>query len=242
MYFQDDHGPVRTIKHSLTAVCGDVGKLASFAQDKEYDMMSLTNVQAEKPVPPVVLRAQLVKKQLEETKSLTIKLENKEADIRELRKALKAKQEELSEMTIRRELGERKLSTAASAAELRAEQLQRRLEDAHNQLKRSAKQEELSEMTIRRELGERKLSTAASAAELRAEQLQRRLEDAHNQLKRKEKEFEETMDHLQQDIDSLETERGALREKLKLYAKRGGGHHAVATPVAAPKEAMRKRY
>nr|XP_049703767.1 dynactin subunit 1 isoform X5 [Helicoverpa armigera]XP_049703768.1 dynactin subunit 1 isoform X6 [Helicoverpa armigera] len=202
VYQQDDHGPVRTIKHSLTAVCGDVGKLASFAQDKEYDMMSLTNVQAEKPVPPVVLRAQLVKKQLEETKSLTIKLENKEADIRELRKALKAKQEELSEMT------------------------------------------------IRRELGERKLSTAASAAELRAEQLQRRLEDAHNQLKRKEKEFEETMDHLQQDIDSLETERGALREKLKLYAKRGGGHHAlspppareytVATPVAAPKEAMQE--
>nr|XP_049703773.1 dynactin subunit 1 isoform X11 [Helicoverpa armigera] len=186
VYQQDDHGPVRTIKHSLTAVCGDVGKLASFAQDKEYDMMSLTNVQAEKPVPPVVLRAQLVKKQLEETKSLTIKLENKEADIRELRKALKAKQEELSEMT------------------------------------------------IRRELGERKLSTAASAAELRAEQLQRRLEDAHNQLKRKEKEFEETMDHLQQDIDSLETERGALREKLKLYAKRGGGHHDLAFLTLSP--------
>ncbi|XP_050559392.1 dynactin subunit 1 isoform X17 [Spodoptera frugiperda] len=188
IYQQDDHGPVRTIKHSLAAVATDVNKLATFAQDKEYDMMSLTNVQSEKPTPPVVIRAQLVKKQLEETKSLTIKLENKEADIRELRKALKAKQEELSEMT------------------------------------------------IRRELGERKLSTAARDAELRAEQLQRRLEDAHNQLKRKEKEFEETMDHLQQDIDSLETERGALREKLKLYAKRGGTHHALPTPVAAPKE------
>lgn len=182
IYQQDDHGPVRTIKHSLAAVATDVNKLATFAQDKEYDMMSLTNVQSEKPTPPVVIRAQLVKKQLEETKSLTIKLENKEADIRELRKALKAKQEELSEMT------------------------------------------------IRRELGERKLSTAARDAELRAEQLQRRLEDAHNQLKRKEKEFEETMDHLQQDIDSLETERGALREKLKLYAKRGGTHHEE-TPV-----------
>ncbi|XP_075989035.1 dynactin subunit 1 [Anticarsia gemmatalis] len=202
VYQQDDHGPVRTIKHSLSQVTSDVTKLATFAQDKEYDMMSLTNVQSEKPTPPVVIRAQLVKKQLEETKSLTIKLENKEADIRELRKALKAKQEELSEMQ------------------------------------------------IRRELGERKLSAAARDAELRAEQLQRRLEDAHNQLKRKEKEFEETMDHLQQDIDSLESERGALREKLKLYAKRGGTHHAVAppavrdytvaTPVAAPKETMQE--
>lgn len=38
---------------------------------------------------------------------------------------------------------------------------------------------------------------------------------------RKEKEFEETMDHLQKDIDSLEIERGALRDKLKIYCKKG---------------------
>ncbi|XP_068625835.1 dynactin subunit 1 [Battus philenor] len=185
LYQQDDHGPVRTIRHALNLVSADVNKLATFAQDNEYDMMSLTNVQVDKPTPPVVLRAQLVKKQLEETKTLTIRLENKEADIKELKKALKAKNEELSEMQ------------------------------------------------IRRELGERKLTTAARDAELRAEQLQRRLDDAHNQLKRKEKEFEETMDHLQQDIDSLESERGALRDKLKLYAKRGAGHHAGATPPAS---------
>nr|XP_026489215.1 dynactin subunit 1-like isoform X2 [Vanessa tameamea] len=152
--------------------------------------MSLTNVASEKPTPPIVLRAQLVKKQLEETKTLTIRLENKEADIKEMRKALKAKQEELSEMQ------------------------------------------------IRRELGERKLVAAAKDAEVRAQQLQRRLDDAHNQLKRKEKEFEETMDHLQQDIESLETERGALRDKLKLYAKRGTHHAVVTTPT--PKDAPRK--
>ncbi|XP_060809126.1 dynactin subunit 1 isoform X2 [Amyelois transitella] len=183
IYQQDDHGPIRTIKHSLASVSADVGKLASFVTQKEYDMMSHTNVVQEKPTPPVVIRAQMVKKQLEETKTLTIKLENKEADVKELRKALKAKQEELSEMQ------------------------------------------------IRRELGERKLSAAARDSELRAEQLQRRLEDATNQLKRKEKEYEETMDHLQQDIDSLELERGALRDKLKLYAKRGS-HHATATTPA----------
>lgn len=32
---------------------------------------------------------------------------------------------------------------------------------------------------------------------------------------RKEKEFEETMDHLQKDIDTLEDEKGQLRDKLK---------------------------
>lgn len=39
---------------------------------------------------------------------------------------------------------------------------------------------------------------------------------------RKEKEFEETMDHLQSDIDSLENERGALREKLKVFGNKKG--------------------
>lgn len=39
-------------------------------------------------------------------------------------------------------------------------------------------------------------------------------------MQRKEKEFEETMDHLQADIDSLESERGELKEKLKNYSKK----------------------
>lgn len=39
-------------------------------------------------------------------------------------------------------------------------------------------------------------------------------------MKRKEKEFEETMDHLQADIDSLESERGELKDKLKNYSKK----------------------
>lgn len=52
------------------------------------------------------------------------------------------------------------------------------------------------------------------------EKLKRKLDEAQNQLKRKEKEFEETMDHLQTDIDSLETERGQLKEKLKSIGKK----------------------
>lgn len=49
---------------------------------------------------------------------------------------------------------------------------------------------------------------------------QRKLEEAQKQMQRKEKEFEETMDHLQADIDSLESERGELKEKLKNYSKK----------------------
>ena len=46
------------------------------------------------------------------------------------------------------------------------------------------------------------------------------MDDAQQLLKRKEKEFEETMDHLQADIDSLESERGELKEKLKNISKK----------------------
>jgi dynactin 1 len=39
-------------------------------------------------------------------------------------------------------------------------------------------------------------------------------------LRRKEKEFEETLDHLQTELESLESERGELRNKLKETSKK----------------------
>lgn len=47
-----------------------------------------------------------------------------------------SKQDEMSEMQIRKELAEKKLSSAARDQELQVEKLNRKLEDAHNQLKR----------------------------------------------------------------------------------------------------------
>merc|ERR1719322_2282201 len=52
------------------------------------------------------------------------------------------------------------------------------------------------------------------------EKLQRKLDDAHNLLHRKEREFEETLDHLQNDIDSLESERGELKDRMKMMSKK----------------------
>merc|ERR1740128_703081 len=82
------------------------------------------------------------------------------------------------------------------------------------------KQEELSEMQVRKDLLEKKLSDSTKDSELMIEKLQRKLDDAHNLLRRKEKEFEETMDHLQADIDSLESERGELKDKVKQMSKK----------------------
>ena len=82
------------------------------------------------------------------------------------------------------------------------------------------KQEEMSEMQIRKDLLEKKLSDSGKDSEMMIEKLNRKLEDAQILLKRKEKEFEETMDHLQADIESLENERGELKDKMKTMSKK----------------------
>lgn len=90
--------------------------------------------------PPIQLRAESIKKELEQTKTLTSRLENKESDIKELKKLVKEKQEQLSEMTIRKELAEKKLGNVNKDYELTIEKLQRKLEEAHNQYKRKEKE------------------------------------------------------------------------------------------------------
>jgi len=82
------------------------------------------------------------------------------------------------------------------------------------------KQEELSEMQVRKDLLEKKLSDSSKDSELMIEKLTRKLDDAHNLLKRKEKEFEETMDHLQADIEGLMSERSELKDRMKAMSKK----------------------
>ena len=111
-------------------------------------------------------------------------------------------------------------------AEIRdASQLKYKLETKDLDIKElkkmmKVKQEELSEMQIRKDLLEKKLSDSSKDSELMIEKLNRKLEDAQILLKRKEKEFEETMDHLQADIESLENEKGELKDKMKAMSKK----------------------
>ncbi|XP_011298057.1 dynactin subunit 1 isoform X2 [Fopius arisanus] len=183
IYDTDDLGPVTTIKASLTIIHQIATNLAQKMAECENELAIAGNAAhiadlSAEIVSPIQLRAQVVRKESEETKILGRKLETRDVDIREARLALREKQEELSEMVLRKELAEKKLAT----------------------------QQHDHEMNI--------------------DKLKRKLDEAQNQLKRKEKEFEETMDHLQTDIDSLESEKGQLKEKLKSIGKK------VTTPVA----------
>lgn len=62
--------------------------------------------------------------------------------------------------------------------------------------------------------------------------LQRKLDESQQQLKKKEKEFEETMDHLQKDIDSLEMEKGELKDKLKSLPKKAAMEMIKTAPAS----------
>ncbi|CAG5075497.1 Similar to DCTN1-p150: Dynactin subunit 1 (Drosophila melanogaster) [Cotesia congregata] len=186
IYDTDDLGPISTLKASLVTVQQMAADLAQKMVECENEIITvkqapvnqsaLTDGSVENQTP-ISIRAQTTRKEFEETKNLARKLETKDVDIREVKLALREKQEELSEMMLRKELAEKRLAT----------------------------QQHDHELTV--------------------EKLKRKLEEAINQLKRKEKEFEETMDHLQTDIDSLESERGQLKEKLKSLGKK------VTTPV-----------
>nr|XP_022336647.1 dynactin subunit 1-like isoform X4 [Crassostrea virginica] len=82
------------------------------------------------------------------------------------------------------------------------------------------KQEEVSEMQVRIGLLEKKLENATKDGDSKMEKLQRKHDELLAQLRKKEKEFEETMDTLQQDIDTLEQEKIELKERLKILSKK----------------------
>ncbi|XP_034942305.1 dynactin subunit 1-like isoform X2 [Chelonus insularis] len=186
IYDTDDLGPVATLKASVVVLQEMATEVAQKMAECENEI-AIGQIQIQpsgdgnkEVICPIQLRAQIARKELEETKILARKLETRDVDIREIKLTLREKQEELSEMILRKELAEKRL----------------------------ANQQHENELTV--------------------EKLKRKLDEAQNQLKRKEKEFEETMDHLQTDIDSLETERGQLKEKLKSLGKK------AATPAGTP--------
>lgn len=132
VYEQDDRGASHNIKNVLSNGNTDMLQLAQYLLDHEYEIMSVQ--QAEKVQLPIVTRAQIVKKQLEETKMLTAVLENKEAEIRQLKMNAKLKQSELSEMQIRKDLAEKKLSVLQNDLEVNTAKLKKDYEEVTEKL------------------------------------------------------------------------------------------------------------
>ncbi|KAF5304178.1 hypothetical protein FQR65_LT08072 [Abscondita terminalis] len=201
------------VKKSVLLLAGDVDKniphdqmkdFAVNASDAIYEQDDLGPVQSIKnSLSFIVTQITQLSQFLQDNEYNITNIKNEETPI----PPIKARAE-----TVKKELEETKtLSSKLENKESDIKELRKALKE---------KQEQLSEMTIRKELAEKKLGNVNKDYELTIEKLQRKLEESHNNLKKKEKEFEEALDHLQSDIDSLESEKGEMKEKLKVFSKK----------------------
>uniref|UniRef100_A0A8C5W4H6 Dynactin subunit 1 n=1 Tax=Microcebus murinus TaxID=30608 RepID=A0A8C5W4H6_MICMU len=88
----------------------------------------------------VELRAAALRAEITDAEGLGLKLEDRETVIKELKKSLKIKGEELSEANVRLSLLEKKLDSAAKDADERIEKVQTRLEETQALLRKKEKE------------------------------------------------------------------------------------------------------
>uniref|UniRef100_A0A8D3CQK6 Dynactin subunit 1 n=1 Tax=Scophthalmus maximus TaxID=52904 RepID=A0A8D3CQK6_SCOMX len=106
------------------------------ATEGEYDSEKPQN----KNPPPVDVRASALRAEITDAEGLGMKLEDRETVIKELKKSLKIKGEELSEANIRLSLLEKKLDSSSKDADERVEKIQTRLDEAQTLLKKKEKE------------------------------------------------------------------------------------------------------
>uniref|UniRef100_A0A7N8XFY0 Dynactin subunit 1 n=1 Tax=Mastacembelus armatus TaxID=205130 RepID=A0A7N8XFY0_9TELE len=130
------NGP-ECLRQSCSSVIATMNKMATAMQEGEYD--------ADKPqgkvfTPPVEIRAAAVRAEMTDAEGLGVKLEDRETVIKELKKSLKIKGEELSEANVRLSLLEKKLDTSTKDADERVEKIQTKLDENLALLKKKEKE------------------------------------------------------------------------------------------------------
>ncbi|XP_063042808.1 dynactin subunit 1a [Engraulis encrasicolus] len=123
------------LRQSCAAVIATMNKMATAMQEGEYD-----SDKPQRPAPPVESRAAAFRAELTDAEGLGLKLEDRETVIKELKKSLKIKGEELSEASVRLSLLEKKLDTSTKDADERVEKIQTRLDETLALLKKKEKE------------------------------------------------------------------------------------------------------
>ncbi|MGH0137008.1 UNVERIFIED_CONTAM: hypothetical protein FKN15_061972 [Acipenser sinensis] len=128
--------PYDCLRQSCSIVIATMNKMATAMQEGEYDADRPQN----RPTPPVELRAAALRAEITDAEGLGLKLEDRETVIKELKKSLKIKGEELSEASIRLSLLEKKLDSSSKDADERVEKIQTRLDETQALLKKKEKE------------------------------------------------------------------------------------------------------
>ncbi|XP_041827715.1 dynactin subunit 1 isoform X3 [Melanotaenia boesemani] len=136
IYGSQGANPYEYLRQSCSIVIATMNKMATAMQEGEYD--------SEKPhsknPPPVEVRAAALRAEITDAEGLGLKLEDRETVIKELKKSLKIKGEELSEANVRLSLLEKKLDSSSKDADERVEKIQTRLDEAQTLLKKKEKE------------------------------------------------------------------------------------------------------
>ncbi|XP_071354442.1 dynactin subunit 1 isoform X6 [Trachinotus anak] len=136
IYGSQGTNPYEYLRQSCGIVIATMNKMATAMQEGEYD--------SEKPQhknpPPVDVRAAALRAEITDAEGLGMKLEDRETVIKELKKSLKIKGEELSEANVRLSLLEKKLDSSSKDADERVEKIQTRLDEAQTLLKKKEKE------------------------------------------------------------------------------------------------------
>ncbi|XP_033098864.1 dynactin subunit 1-like isoform X3 [Anneissia japonica] len=167
-YGKSDKGPYQSFRDSVMKTMVVMSQVSKAMQEGLYD----SNIPRDNIQPPIARRALKVKNEICDSDGLGHKLESRESEIKEFRRLLKLKQEEVSASAVRLGLIEKKLENANKETDDRVRKTE-------------------SKLAMKDDI-----------------------------IKKKEKEFEETLDHMQVDIDALEKEKAELKQRLTLLSKK----------------------
>ncbi|XP_054652817.1 dynactin subunit 1 isoform X9 [Dunckerocampus dactyliophorus] len=135
IYGSPGANPYECLRQSCCMVIATMNKMATAMQEGEYD----SDRPQTKDPPPVDVRAAVLRAEITDAEGLGMKLEDRETVIKELKKSLKIKGEELSEASVRLSLLEKKLDSSSKDADERVEKIQTRLDEAQSLLKKKEK-------------------------------------------------------------------------------------------------------
>ncbi|XP_061106971.1 dynactin subunit 1-like isoform X1 [Conger conger] len=141
VYSPQDISPLECMRQSCHTVAATMSKMAVAMQEGEYDAEKTMIVSP----PPVELRAAALRAEFMDAGGLGLQLQDREMDIKELKKSLKIKLLALGEAKVRLSLLEKKLDTASKDTDERVESIQTTLDECQSLLKK--KEKELEETT-----------------------------------------------------------------------------------------------
>ncbi|KAK3741300.1 hypothetical protein RRG08_034345 [Elysia crispata] len=137
IYSKENTNAYESLRFSFGTVAGTMNKLANAMENGEYDF---DGTHDKKDRAPIKLRAEAVKAQASDMEAVRAKVDLKDEEVKELKKLLKMKQEEMSEQQIRIGLVEKKLENRNREAEDDLKKVQRKLDDSALQLKKKEKE------------------------------------------------------------------------------------------------------